>query len=92
VGCTAKVAKLAKDAERRASHESTRIGTNEARGLRPAACRFRLVATHCSMGEFAATKLLGLAGHVRVGQQCCPMKSARVAVPLSCLPGLNPTP
>ncbi len=44
------------------------------------------------MGEFAATKLLGLAGHVRVGQQCCPMKSARVAVPLSCLPGLNPTP
>jgi len=29
-GRTAKVAKLAKDAERRASHESTRIGTKEA--------------------------------------------------------------
>jgi len=29
-GCTAKVAKLAKDAESRSSHESTRIGTNEA--------------------------------------------------------------
>jgi len=27
-GCTAKVAKVAKDAVRRASHESTRIGTN----------------------------------------------------------------
>jgi len=27
-GCTAKVAKVAKDAERRASHQSTRIDTN----------------------------------------------------------------
>jgi len=55
-----------------------------------AAAMARLVATHCSMDDFAATKLLGLAGHLRVGQQCCPIKSARVAVPLSCLPGLGP--
>jgi len=29
-GCTAKVAKARKDAERRAGHEATRIGTNAA--------------------------------------------------------------
>lgn len=51
-----------------------------------------LIARHGSMDAFAARKLLGLAGHLRIGQQCCPIKSARVAVPLACLPGLAPTP
>lgn len=43
------------------------------------------------MDEFSARKFLGLAGQLRVGQNCCPTKSARVAVPLRYLPGL-PTP
>jgi amidase len=47
-----------------------------------------IAATH-SMDEFQARKFLGLAGHLRVGQQCCPTKSARVAVPLGFLPSLR---
>jgi hypothetical protein len=42
------------------------------------------------MDEFTAMKFLGLAGQLRIGQQCCRTKSARVAVPLSYLPALRP--
>ena len=42
-----------------------------------------------TMDEFDAMKFLGLAGQVRVGQHCCPTKSARVAVPLRYLPELR---
>jgi amidase len=48
----------------------------------------RLIAAALPMDEFQATKFLGLAGQLRVGQQCCPTKSARVAVPLDLLPSL----
>jgi len=41
------------------------------------------------MDSFTALKFLGLAGDIRVGQQCCPTKSARVAVPLRYLPALR---
>ena len=43
-----------------------------------------------SLDEFSARKFLGLAGQLRVGQQCCAVKSARVAVPLRYLPNLRP--
>lgn len=43
------------------------------------------------LDEFSAGKFLGLVGQLRVGQQCCPIKSARVAVPLRYLPALRPT-
>lgn len=39
---------------------------------------------------FTAMKLLGLAGQVRVGELCCPTKTARVAVPLSLVPAPRP--
>ncbi|MFP4057970.1 MAG: acetamidase/formamidase family protein [Candidatus Brocadiia bacterium] len=39
--------------------------------------------------EFDAMKLLGLAADLRVGQQCCPTKSARVALPLGLLPAIQ---
>lgn len=52
----------------------------------------QLIAAHGAMDPFAARKLLGLAGHVRIGQQCCATKSARVAVPLACLPSGVPRP
>jgi len=42
-----------------------------------------------SLDEFSARKFLGLAGQLRVGQQCCPVKSARVALPLRYLPNLR---
>jgi len=42
------------------------------------------------MDGFTAMKFLGLAGQLRVGQQCCRTKSARVAVPLRYLPALRP--
>ena len=42
------------------------------------------------LDEFSATKFLGLAGQLRVGQRCCRTKSARVAVPLRYLPALRP--
>lgn len=48
-----------------------------------------LIAAAGLMDEFEATKFLGLAGQLRIGQQCCPTKSARVAVPLSLLPALH---
>jgi len=41
------------------------------------------------LDEFTAMKFLGLAGQLRVGQQCCRTKSARVAVPLERLPALR---
>ncbi len=42
------------------------------------------------MDEFSAMKFLGLAGELRVGQNCCSVKSARVALPLRYLPTLRP--
>lgn len=48
-----------------------------------------LLAHAGSMDEFSATKFLGLAGQLRIGQQCCPTKSARVAVPLRHFPELR---
>jgi len=42
------------------------------------------------LDEFAALKFLGLAGQLRIGQQCCRLKSARVAVPLRYVPALRP--
>jgi len=48
----------------------------------------RLLAQAEGLTEFDATKLLGLAGQLRIGQQCCPIKSARVAVPLVVVPSL----
>jgi amidase len=49
----------------------------------------RLIAAVHPMDEFQAAKFLGLAGQLRVGQQCCPTKSARVALPLALLPSLR---
>jgi len=49
-----------------------------------------IIAGATSLDEFSARKFLGLAGHLRVGQQCCATKSARVAVPLRYLPNLRP--
>ncbi len=71
------------------------LGTGETLGEacgRAAEAMARLVAEQCSMEPFAARKLLGLLGQLRIGQQCCRVKSARVAVPLACLPCLAPTP
>ncbi|NQT88824.1 acetamidase/formamidase family protein [bacterium] len=53
-----------------------------------AAAMARLIAGTGRMGEFDAMKFLGLAGQLRVGQQCCATRSARVAVPLDLLPSL----
>jgi amidase len=48
-----------------------------------------LFEKHGLMDAFSAMKFLGLAGQLRVGQQCCPIKSVRVAVPLRYVPGLE---
>jgi amidase len=42
------------------------------------------------LDEFNAMKFLGLAGRTLFGQHCCPVKTARVAVPLAYLPKLRP--
>jgi amidase len=47
-----------------------------------------VVVRATGLSFFEATKLLGLVGHVRIGQGCCRTKSARVAVPLRVLPAL----
>ena len=49
-----------------------------------------IIAEATCLDEFSARKFLGLAGQLRVGQQCCTTKSARVAVPLRYLPNLRP--
>ena len=48
-----------------------------------------LVARVTGLDDFAATKLLGLAGQTRFGQHCCRIKTVRVAMPLELVPGLR---
>ena len=75
------------------SEEVMTIGTGETLAEaceRAAEAMVALIARQGILDEFAARKFLGLAGHLRIGQQCCRTKSARVAVPLSILPALRP--
>jgi len=50
----------------------------------------KVIAGATDLDEFSAMKFLGLAGRTLFGQHCCPIKTVRVAVPLSYLPALRP--
>ena len=68
------------------------LGTGVALGEacdRAAQAMMALITRAGILDEFQAMKFLGLAGQLRIGQQCCPTKSARVAVPIRYLPGLR---
>jgi len=51
----------------------------------------KLIAATGAIDEFNAMKFLGLAGETLFGQHCCPVKTVRVALPLSLIPSLRPT-
>jgi len=71
------------------------IGTSESLGEaceRAARAMAAIIKKAAILDEFSAMKFLGLAGQLRVGQQCCRIKSARVAVPLRYVPALRPKP
>ena len=59
------------------------------------ACRMATLTTmlvlmrELGLSEHDAGKLLGFCADVRIGEVCCPIKTARVAVPLSVVPQLR---